>query len=139
MKIKEILQQPSHLPASKKGDKAEGKEVDFQQFLKDARAKRSEGHQTAPPSPPGREVENLSVPVWSVLSVDRLSETKDVNPIRSQGLRVTENIFGILEQYQKALGDPRISLKQMDPLVRSLSEEVRSLNTLVGKVPPSDP
>ena len=139
MKIKEILQQPSRLPNLKKGDKAEGREVDFDRFLKDARAERSEGHKTASPSPPGPETENLSIPLWPVLSVNSLQEIKDVNPVRSQGFQVIENVLGVLERYQKALGDPRISLRQMDPLVRSLSEEVRSLNALVERVPSSDP
>jgi hypothetical protein len=139
MKINDILQQPSSLPVSKKADKMEGKEVDFQHFLNDARARRSEGHQATPPPSTSREVENLSVPVLSVPSLNGASETKEMNQIRSLGIKATEDTLGILEQYQKAIGDPRMTLRQMNSIVQSLSQEVKSLKTLAEKVPSSDP
>jgi hypothetical protein len=139
MKINDILQQPSSLPVSKKRDKTEGKEIDFQQFLKEARVRQSENHQTAPPSFPGREVENLSVPVLSVPSLNGVSETTEMNQIRSQGVKAAESTLGILEEYQKALDDPQRTLRQIDSLVQSLSQEVKSLKMLAEKVPTSDP
>jgi hypothetical protein len=139
MKITDILQQPSSLPVSKKADKTEGKEVDFQHLLNDARARRSEGHQATPPPFTSREVENLSIPVLSVPSLNGASETKEMNQVRSQGIKATEDTLGILEQYQRAIGDPGKTLRQMDSLVQSLSHEVENLKTLAEKVPSSDP
>jgi tetratricopeptide (TPR) repeat protein len=46
---------------------------------------------------------------------------------------------GAVKQYQKAIGDPHQSLRQMDSLVRFLSNEVKRLNTLAEEIPPSDP
>ena len=59
--------------------------------------------------------------------------------MRSQGVKVAESTLGILEEYQKAIGDPQKTPRQIDPLVQSLSEEVKSLKMLAEKVPPSDP
>ena len=139
MKITDILQQPSSLPASKKADKTEGKEVDFQHFLNDARARRSEGHQATPPPSTSREVESLSIPVLSVPSLNGVSETQEMNQIRSLGIKATEDTLGSLEQYQRAIGDPGKTLRQVDSLVQSLSQEVENLKTLAEKVPSSDP
>jgi hypothetical protein len=139
MKINDILQQPSSLPVSKKRDKTEGKEIDFQQFLKEARTRQSESHQTAPSSFPERGIETLSVPVLTVPSFNGVSETKEMNQIRSQGVKAAESTLGILEEYQKALGDPQRTLRQIDSLVQSLSQEVKSLKMLAEKVPTSDP
>ena len=139
MKINDILQQPSSLPVSKKADKTEGKEIDFQHFLNDARARRSEGHQATPPPSTSREVENLFVPVLSVSSLNGASETKEMKQIRSLGIKATEDTLGILEQYQKAIGDPTKTLRQMDSIVQSLSQEVKNLKTVAEKVPSSDP
>jgi hypothetical protein len=135
MKISDILQQPSSLPASRKGDKTEASEVDFQQFLNDARARRAEGHQTTPPVSPGLEVENLSAP--PVLGDP--SENMEMNQIRSMGIKATEDILGMLEQYQKAIGNPEMSLRQIESLARSLSQGVSRLETVAEKVASSDP
>ena len=139
MKITDILQQPSSLPVSKKADKTEGKEVDFQHFLNDARARRSEGHQATPPPLTSGEVENLSIPALSVPSLNGAPETREMNQIRSLGIKATEDTLGILEQYQRAIGDPGKTLRQMDSLVQSLSHELGNLKTLAEKVPSSDP
>jgi hypothetical protein len=139
MKINDILQQPSLLPDTKKGEKTEGKEVDFQKFLNDARARRAEGYQTTSPAMPGRELETLSAPVSSVPSLNGLSEIQELDRIRSQGIKATEETLGILEQYQKAIGDPKMTLKQIDSLVQSLSQGVSHLKTTAEKIPLSDP
>jgi len=139
MKINDILQQPSSLPVTRKGEKTEGKEVDFQRFLNDARARRVEGRQTTPPASPDREVENPSASVSSVHPLSGPTETLEMGRIRSLGIEATENTLGILEQYQKAMGDPKMTLRQMDSLVQSLSRGVSDLKGMAEKVPSSDP
>jgi hypothetical protein len=45
----------------------------------------------------------------------------------------------MLEQYQKAIGNPEMSLRQVESLARSLSQGVSRLETVAEKVASSDP
>ena len=47
-----------------------------------------------------------------------------MNQIRSMGIKATEDTLGILEQYQRAIGDPGKTLRQIETLVQSLSQGV---------------
>jgi hypothetical protein len=63
----------------------------------------------------------------------------DPAQIRLQGIQSTEKTLDILEQYQKAMANPNLSLKNIYPLIQSLSQELQGLNVLSAKLPPSDP
>jgi len=139
MKIEDILQQPHSLPVSKKGAKTEGTEIDFQKFLEDAKARRSEGQPSGSPALSGPEIEGPPPAVFPLASNVGISEINELNQLRFQGIKLTENTLNLLEEYQKDLEDPRKTLKEIESLVRSLSEEVKNLNTLSEKVSPSDP
>jgi hypothetical protein len=78
-------------------------------------------------------------PAFSVQALNFLPEQEEITQIRSQGIRAAESTLNFLEKYQKAVGDPQITLKKVDPLVRSLSHEVNDLHLLSEKLPPSDP
>jgi len=138
MKISDILQQPSALPASKKGERTEARDVDFQQFLDDARTRRAEGLQTLP-SPSARDVENPSAPPVSAASFKDLSENREMAEVRSLGIRAAEDTLRILEQYQKAIGNPETTLRQIEPLTKLLSQEASHLRTMAEKMDLSDP
>ena len=42
------------------------------------------------------------------------------------------NLLDTLDQYSQALGDPNRTLKQMEPLVRSMQQQAESLETQLG-------
>lgn len=58
---------------------------------------------------------------------------------QSQGTEATERTLDLLERYQVALSDPRVSLKEVYSLVQSLRQEVQELNRWSDQLPPSDP
>jgi hypothetical protein len=58
---------------------------------------------------------------------------------RSQGVQATERTLDLLEQYQKALSDPGVSLKEVYPLVQALRQEVQGMNRWTDQLPSSDP
>jgi hypothetical protein len=139
MKISDILQNPSSLPLSKKKGSTEGKEIDFQQLLKEAGSRQLQNHPTASSSSTAREVEDLSIPVLSLPPLNGVLETQEMNQLRSQGVKGAEKILEVLEEYQKAIADPRRNLREIGSLVQSLSREAESLKKLAEKVPWSDP
>jgi hypothetical protein len=58
---------------------------------------------------------------------------------QSQGTKATERSLNLLERYQEALSDPRVSLKEVYSLVQSLRQEVQELDRWSDQLPPSDP
>ncbi len=74
----------------------------------------------------------------------RISDPKPVDHtdpllIRSQCFQAVEETLNTLEAYQKNLSAPEISLKKVDPIVQTLTEEVKTLQHLSGKLPLRDP
>ncbi len=59
--------------------------------------------------------------------------------IRSQCLKAVEETLNTLEAYQKNLSLPEISMKKIDPIVQTLTEEVETLRHLSEKLPLRDP
>jgi len=51
----------------------------------------------------------------------------------------TEKTLDLLEQYQKAMADPKVSLKEINPLAQALSQEIKGLNQWAQKLSSSDP
>jgi hypothetical protein len=64
---------------------------------------------------------------------------KDSSPLLLQGTRAAEKALDLLEQYQRAMENPRTTLREIHPLVQSLAEEMKNLDQWVEKMPPSDP
>ncbi len=139
MKIEDITQPVQPLLVEKKGRPLEGKEGGFQQLLEDARARRPESQQAATSLLPEIGVENVSGPAFSIASISAPSNAADVPPTRLEAVNAAENTLGILQQYQKSLSDPHKTLKQLAPLVQSLSQEVNHLNLLANQISPADP
>ena len=59
--------------------------------------------------------------------------------VRSRGIQSAEKTLDLLDQYQKAMANPDQSLKNIHPLIQSLSQELQGLNILSEKLSPSDP
>ena len=137
MKIEEITQQISSILDSKKIQKEESRQLDFQRLLGDADAKLNAEGQGISPSSPDGGVKEISGPTSSAISY--LWRLEDTEQIPSQSIRATENTLEVLGEYEKAMANPGISLKKIDPLIQSLSQKVSGLNTLSEKLPPSDP
>ena len=59
--------------------------------------------------------------------------------LRAQGVSAAEKTLDLLGQYQQALADPAQSLKQINPLVESLSQKVEHLQKLTQQFADGDP
>ena len=142
MKINETLLRSSPVVDSKKGEKGKIKEFDFQKIMKEAdeKLKEADGKVVLPQAEkmPDSVLIPESIPRISIQAVNHL-ELGKATELRSQSIEKTEKALEILETYQKALSDPEMELKKIDPIVRALSEEVKNLNALSGKLPISDP
>ena len=69
-----------------------------------------------------------------------LEGAKGSSPLRTQGVEATEKTLNLLEEYQRAIENPRVTLREIHPLVQSLAEETRGLNQWAEKfAPASDP
>jgi hypothetical protein len=139
MKIKEITQQVSSTLRSRNIQKEETKELEFQKLLKDANVKLNDATQRISPSPREEVVKELSSPALSASSVSYLLKFEDIAQIRSQSVQATENTLEVLKKYEETIANPEISLKKIDPLIQSLSQEVQDLKILSEKLSPSDP
>lgn len=80
-----------------------------------------------------------SVQGFEMGTVNGIFEIQEIQPLQVQALSATESAMAVLEQYQQALADPSQTLKQIDPLVRSLSEKLTDLQGLAQRLSPADP
>jgi len=136
MDIKKIINDgTSAIPELNQKRKNESSQLDFQKVLNDAKSSLRVAGQSAPSSSKGVE-EIRADPAYAIPA---LSGPDEINQIRSQGVERSENTLTILEQYQKAMSDPQKTLKNVNGLVQSLSQEVDGLNRLSEKLPSSDP
>ena len=139
MDIKEIVNGTAAIPTAKKATKEKAGDVNFQQVLNRVASGKGETGQ-APSSPStGGEVALLSSPIFSAPYLNAGANIEALGHIRSEGIQMTERILGLLEEYQKRIGDPETTLRDLAPLVQSLSEEAGRLRTLADQVPISDP
>jgi hypothetical protein len=133
MDIKKIMDVSSSVSSVNRREQEKSVELDFQRLLREAHQGQKSTSETTSSLPSHGQVEALSGPAFV------LSTLEEFNQIRLQGVEATESALSLLEQYQKAIADPEISLKRIDPLVQSLSQEVNSLSILSERLSPSDP
>ena len=138
MKINEILFKSSPVLDSKKGEKGKIREFDFEKLMREADGKLRDADGKVALLPSDKMANNVSTPEVTGQPVNLL-ELEKITQFRSQGIEETEKALGILEKYQKALGDPEMDLKKIDPIVQALSEGVKSLSALSEKLSSSDP
>jgi hypothetical protein len=135
MDVKEIKGGTLASLGMKKGKSEELNGFDFQKILQEAQTNIQEAGQTASAGAAGA----AEIRGESVFPVNLLEGVKDSAPLRSQGVQAAEKALNLLEQYQRAIGNPRATLREIDPLVQSLAEETRGLNRWMENLSPSDP
>ncbi len=135
MDIKKIINGTSSVTELNQKGKSEPNQLDFQKVLQGAKSNISVPGLSAVSASKGVD----EIPADLACAIQALSGPEQINQIRSQGVARAENTLTILEQYQKAMGDPQMTLKNVNHLIQSLSQEVNSLNRLSEKLPSSDP
>ena len=135
MDIRKIGISPSLAPVGQNQETK--KNLDFQHILQEANlavgASKTEPSQTVmsqiQPLSQGFEIGGLS----------GILEVQPMEPLRAQGVRAAENTLTLLGKYQQALADPAQSLRQINPLVESLSQKVEQLQKLTQQFDAGDP
>jgi hypothetical protein len=123
MNIKEIRPEATLFAGPQKTARPEPKEADFQRCLTEATAN-------------GAPFVSLGS---AVSAVPATPEPGDLDLLRRKGIAVAENALSLLEDYGNAMGDPGISLKEIDPIVKSMLRENEKLAGLSGLMPSADP
>lgn len=124
---------------AKKDRQGEASKVEFQKVLEDVRSNLKTGPSSVSTSTIPSAEEVLLHPAYLLQNVGIPPEIEKIAQIRAQGIKGAESTLDLLDEYQKALGDPNTSLKKVDRLVGNLSQEVNHLDILSEKLPSSDP
>ncbi len=135
MDIQKIGISPS-LPSM--GQNQETKKTsDFQRILQEA-------HQSVSASKPDPSLlltppTQPLAPGFEIGPLKGVIEVQSADQLRAQGVSAAEKTLDLLGQYQQALSDPAQSLKQISPLVESLSQRVDQLQGLTQQFAAGDP
>jgi hypothetical protein len=139
MDIKRIISGGIPIPGTKQQGTSETSQLDFQKLLQEAKINNKVENLPAA-SPLSKEVGEIpSDPALAVRALNILAGQSEVPQVRSQGIKAAENALSLLERYQEAIADPQMTLKKVDPLVQSLSQNVNDLTSLSDQLPASDP
>ncbi len=139
MDVKKIDGATLSAMAGKKGKKEELEGLDFQKLLQAAQSNRKPAEAgTSTEGSVGR-TEFFANSVLPIPSVNFVPGLPEFSTLRSQGALATEKALDLLEQYQRAMADPKVSLKEINPLAQSLSQEIKGLTQWAEKLPSSDP
>ena len=135
MDVKKINGESLASVLPKKGKNEELNGFDFQKMLQEAQTNIQEGSRTGSvPAAGGAEI-----PEQSVFPLNLLEGVKSSGPLHSQGVQAAENTLNLLDEYRRAIENPRVTLREIHPLVQSLAEQTQGLNQWVEKLSPGDP
>lgn len=121
MRIENVF--PNHLTSSASSNAGRQSSIDtsFQKLLEEAKIKQ--GISSSPEVQPQNS---------NSLSGDKIS-------LHLEGFRTGHKILDKLEIYQKTLENSQNTLKHIEPIIQSLSEEVNHLKDIRDKLPYNDP
>lgn len=142
MGIREIEGGQSVLAAQKKIKGEEPGQQDFQKFLQKA---QSNLQGSSPENGPSTVSETEEVSSHFLAAISPLNPLKDgaeksnLLSARTQGSKAAEEILDQLEHYCQAMETPGRSLKEIDPLLKSMAEKIDLLTQWSEKLPPADP
>ncbi len=138
MKI-DKLDNLTNLPApDKKGAHKTG-EDDFRKIFEDIKANQAaESRKLAESGSVPKPGEIPDGPL-GVYSLSPLTELGNPFPPQARSLQAADQVLKVLEEYQKALADPEVSLKNLYPMIQSLSSKVEGVGRDAEKLSANDP
>ncbi len=142
MGIKQIDGGQSFLPPQKKIKAEESGQGDFQKLLQKAHSNLQESSWANIPSTVSRPEEVSSHFLAAIAPLNPASEVSEkFNSLsaRTQSAKAAEEILDLLERYSQAMETPGVSLKEIDPLLKSLAEKIDGLTQWSEKLPATDP
>ena len=139
MDVKEVKGTNLAALAGKKGKKEGLEGLDFQKLLQEAQSNRTQTEGTTSPMASSGNPQVFTDSVLSLPSLNLVPGLVEPSGLRAQGIEATEKALDLLQKYQKVMADPAISLKEVNPLIQSLSGELKDLAGWAEKLPASDP
>jgi hypothetical protein len=139
MKVDRLDSLMNTLIPDKKTSANNGVGVDFQKVLAEAQTNRGGESQKLSGAGLAEKAESLLEGPLAPYSFPAISKFGKESRIRDQGLLAADQTLGILEQYQKAIADPKVSLKNLYPHIQSLSAEIQGIKQAAEGLPGSDP
>ena len=73
--------------------------------------------------------------------INSLSGIQTVNasmPSRQSAVSSTEDMINLLDRYREQLADPRVPLKEIDPVIQEMSREMENLTPVLESLPDGD-
>lgn len=139
MDIKEINNGAISISRFIQDKKKENTPADFQKTLQEARTGKLSVDPSTSTSPGSKNQEILLDPAFNLNSIELSLPAKEPLPAQSQGIQAAESTLNLLEEYQKAMGNPNRTLKEIDPLVQALMEKINANQEIAQKLAPTDP
>ena len=139
MKISKIHPETPVVANSVKTEKKPSAALDFQNLLEEAQAKTKDSGSTPYPASLGELRGPIQNPLFPAQVRGVSPGLENATEARFQGIRLTEKVLELLEGYQKSMANPKVSLKEIDPMIQSLSKGIDTLDTLSKDLPPADP
>ena len=137
MKIDKIDNLTSLLMTEKKGTLQKAGSVEFQKILDEIQANQAAQNQKLSES--ASETAGVSEGPLGVYSLPPLAGIGNSVQGQNRSIQTADRMLNVLEEYQKALGDPEVSLKNLYPMIQSLSSEVQGMNEGTENLPANDP
>ena len=139
MKVTKIQSEPPVDVSPNRTEKKPRADLDFQNVLKEAQAKTENSGPMPNAISSAEAKESIQSLPFSVDAPGISVGLEHATEARFQGIRFTEKVLELLEGYQKSMADPTMALKEIDPMVQSLSKGIETLDSLSKSLAPSDP
>ena len=140
MKIDKLDNLTNLLMPDKKESTHKAGGADFQKILEETQADQAAKSQKLPES--GSVFRAAGIPDGPLGAYSFSPLTELGNPLRrtqAQSLQAADQVLRVLEEYQKGLADPEVSLKNLYPMIQLLSSEIQGVSQGAEKLPANDP
>jgi hypothetical protein len=137
MKIDKLDNLTNLLMTDKKGPPHKAGGVEFQKILDEIQANQAAENQIlSEPASGAAEVADGPLGVYSLPPLDEFGNSLQT---QSRSIQTADRILNVLEEYQKGLGTPEVSLKNLYPVIQSLSSEVQAITKGTEDLPANNP
>jgi hypothetical protein len=139
MKIDKLDNLTNLLMPDKKGSTHKAGGADFQKILEETQADQAAESQKLSESGSVFRAAGIPDGPLGVYSFPPLTELGNPFQTQARSLQTADQVLRVLEEYQKSLADPEVSLKNLYPMIQSLSSEIQGVSQDAEKLPANDP
>ena len=123
----------------KKGSTFKAGGPDFRKILEEVQANQVGEKQKPANSDSASKAAEIPDGPWRVYSLSSAAEPGASFANRPRSIQAAERMLGALEDYQRGLGDSKVSLKALYPAIESLSSKIHEMGRDSERLPANDP